>query len=250
MHPRTWRLGALLTAPLAVLGLALTLGMSTASAATISHGPLAFGAVHRTFRASTVHGTNETAVTRLSFRLDSGLHGDWAYDSFTRTDHMVRVGPANPALCGFSVVHACWKWQNTITDSAGSFQTVLGQASPGSFDFELLAVEQGSFSGSQPEIVYDSYANAFPGDVPVTENDNGNMPSGNSTSLRWPCQFFGGVGSCHPQGASSFSYSYAVPAGADSLCPSNSWHWVNASDGNVGDILAPNRATCASEHST
>jgi hypothetical protein len=224
-----------------------------AGASTAAHHPRAFGPVERTFaRHALPHGTSETASTAMTLRPDSGYNATvwWAYDDFTRTVSMSRQAPVSGTFCGLAAAHACYRWLASFSDHGGTFQTIQGNDSPGFFNRILAVTERGTFSGTQQEIVYDSYASAFPGDVPMAENDNGQTDGTSST--RWPCFFFGGAGFCHPQGASTFSYSYAVAAGADTRCPAGHWHWTDSTAGNVastGDILAP-RAPCSATPNT
>lgn len=247
-------------APLAGIA-ALALGLAApASAAT---HPRTFGPVHRTYAGHTTrntraallaHGPNETASTSLILRPDSGYNATvwWAYDDFTRTVNVVRGNVVPGTDCGLAASHVCYDWTATFSDHGGSFQTIAGQDSPGYLDKILNVAERGTFSGTQHETVFDSYANAYPSDVPLTENDNGQTTGTSSTW--WPCQFFGGAGFCHPQGAAAFSYSYAVAKGADAQCPAGSWHWTDTSaSGNIpanGDILAPDKANCATSPNT
>lgn len=208
--------------------------------------------IHQTFHRTVVHGTNESATTAMSLRPDSGYNGPiWALDDFSRTVNIQRIATVNGTKCGLEFTHACYEWLAVFNDLKGTFQTLPGDQSPGFNDLTLQVTERGTFAGTQEEVVYDSYANAFPGDVPLTENDNGLLDGVSST--QWPCQFFGNAGFCHPAGAETFSYSYTVPAGNDTQCSTKSWHWLDATEGNIsgtGDILAPNKATCSATPST
>lgn len=238
---------AALIAAAAVLYL-IALPASPAGAAVISSHP-----VTRTFHHTAIHGTNETAVTALFLRPDSGFNSGnpWALDDFTRTVNIQRGTLVSGTNCGLIASHVCYQWTASFNDHSGMFQTIPGVLSPGLDDLTLLVAERGSFSGTQTETVFDTYASAFPGDVPVTENDNGTL-SGTS-SQNWPCQFFGNAGFCHAPGASTFSYHYTVTAGANAQCASKLWHWTDATAGDVagsGDILAPDKAHCAATPST
>lgn len=246
----------------ALAAIALVASAASASASTGPARPRTFGPVHRVYAAHTTrntraaalpHGTDETASTAMTLRPDSGYNPTvwWAYDDFTRTVTMIRGAAVTGADCGLAVSHACYPWTASFNDHAGTFQTIAGNDSPGFFDKVLDVTERGTFAGTQKEVVYDSYANAFPTDVPLAENDNGQTTGESSTN--WPCQFFAGAGFCHPQGASTFSYAYAVAKGADAQCAGGSWHWTDSTEGDIGasgDILAPNKADCSGTPNT
>lgn len=225
-------------------------------ASASAHPSVIRGAVQRAYAATAVHGTNETAVTRIILRPDGGVNGTWAYDDMTRSAHIVRGAKVSGTFCGLSFTHACYAWSGTITDSSASMQTIIGENSPGLVSKPLLVAERGTFTGTATFTLYDTYANAFPGDVPVSENDNGNLPTGDHTTTAWAEQFFGGAGFPTAMTLPTWSWSYTVATGADSQCSMKSWHWLDGSTTGGGDtsgdgnIFAPNASTCAATSST
>jgi hypothetical protein len=262
MSIRTRKIALLLVSILACIGLVASASSALASPGpSASHrstavAPVSGSNVHRTFAAAAtpVHGSNELARTSLILRPDSGYNPTvyWALDDMTRTLHVVLQHSVTGTDCGLAATHACYLWNYSIGDSSGKFQTLQNVDSPGFFDKNLDVAERGTFSGSQYGIVYATYKNAFPGSVPTSENDNGTLAGTSSTN--WPCFMFAGAAACKPQGANTFTYNYSAPAGTDAQCPAGHWAWQDSSalgdTGPSGDILAPDKADCASTPNT
>jgi hypothetical protein len=225
-------------------GAIVALGLTAASAATARPA---------------VKSYTVTAVTKLSDRPDSGVHGNWADDTFTRTAHLTLVSQVASSYCAGKTSH-CYHWTGSVSD-AGSFATIPGDVSPGNGDLNggspaaIGTVVKGSMSGSYKYDFYASWKTAKASLVPTSENDQGNVPGGRSTTGAWVEQFFGTTAQFFTGGAASNelgttgSWTYGAAFGADSACPAVASQWTDASPDwgtNAGDgnILAPSAADC------
>ena len=196
-----------------------------------------------------------SATTTLTNRPDSGINGDWALDSISRTATIIRHGTVSANNCGG--ISPCYLWSGKITDK-GTFATTPGQDSPGAGlqngngPLVMGATVTGPMHGNYNYSFY-STVKTPDGTVPSTVDGN-NDPTG-----QWPALFFAGgtsvlydfsgnTGNAANYGTTG-SWTYTAPLGADSACPHDSSQWVDASpdwgskavDGN---ILAPDAAHC------
>lgn len=234
-----------------------------AAAAAAIAGALSLAAVSTagaTTRPS-VKSYTSTATTALSNRPDSGDHGDWALDSFTRTAKVTLLSEVALSYCGGSTgTGHCYHWQGSVADN-GTFTTVPGDVSPGNGSLNggaapaIGAAVRGSMTGTYRYDFYSSWKTASAALVATHENDLGATPGGRSTTGAWPEQFFGTGAKFYVSGAVSSelgttgSWKYVAAFGADPLCPAIASQWTdsspdwgaNAADGN---ILSPDAAHC------
>lgn len=231
-------------AVLASAGAVASLGLTAASATTSSVTPY-----------------TSTAVTKVSDRPDSGVHGNWADDTFARTASVHLVSEVALSYCGGTTgTGHCYHWTGTITDS-GSFLTIVGDNSPGNGYLNggsapvMGEAVKGTMAGTYSYDFYSSWKSASKALVPATENDQGNTPGGRSTTDAWPEQFFGAGARFYESGAASDSlgttgsWKYTAGFGSDSACPNLASQWVDASpdwgvNASDGNILASSSANC------
>jgi len=237
-----------LIATLAIPVSALTVTLGTAASASASVTPYA-----------------STASTAISNRPDSGVHGNWADDNFTRTATVNLVSEVALSYCGGTTgTGHCYHWTGTITDK-GTFTTIVADTSPGNGDLNggsaptMGEAITGSMTGSYSYDFYSSWKSANRKLVPATEDDQGNAPNGRSTTDAWLEQFFGAGAKFFENGAASNSlgttgrWAYTAPLGADKACPRVSSSWVDSSwpvsnpwgaAPSQGNILAPDANHC------
>jgi hypothetical protein len=202
-----------------------------------------------------------TAATSVSNRPDSGDHGDWAYDTFRRTASVTLVSEVALSYCGGSTgTGHCYHWTGKITD-AGTFSSIVGDVSPGNGSLNGGVAPQigtsvtGSMAGTYHYDFYSSWKSASRALVPASENDQYNLPGGNSTTDLWPAKFFGKGAAFYVGGVPSTSlgttgsWTYKAAAGADSACPAVSSQWTDGSpdwgsSAADGNILAPSASAC------
>lgn len=234
-----------------------------AAAAAAIAGALSLAAVS-TAGATTrpaVKSYTSTAVTALSNRPDSGDHGDWALDSFTRTAKVTLVSEVALSYCGGSTgTGHCYHWTGSTSDN-GAFTTVPGDISPGNGSLNgglapaIGTAVRGSMNGTYRYDFYSSWKTASAALVATHENDQGNVPGGKSATGSWPEQFFGAGAKFYVSGAVSSelgttgSWKYTAGFGADSACPAIASQWTDASpdwgtNAIDGNILAPAAADC------
>jgi hypothetical protein len=227
---------------------AAALGVGAATAASATAKP-------------SVKSYTSTAVTSVKARPDSGDHGNWANDNFTRKASVTLLNEVPLSNCGGATgTGHCYHWQGSVTDQ-GTFTTIIGDTSPGNGSLNggsppvMGAAVTGGMNGSYKYDFYSSWKTANKSLVPHSENDLGAVPTGKSTTGAWPEQFFGSTAQFFTGGVSSSqlgttgSWKYIAPPGADTACPAVSSQWtdgspdwgVNSVDGN---ILAPDAAHC------
>jgi hypothetical protein len=227
-------------------------GAAAASAAILA--PVAASAsVHPVHRNAPVP---VSATTTLSNRPDSGAQGNnWALDNFKRKATVVRVAEVAVSNCPGSDTGHCYLWDGSISDS-GTFTTIAGQLAPrtGTLDRQIT----GKFAGGAPTVqFFASWKTAKAARVPVTENDNGVVPTGRHTTTNWVEQFFGPSAvfnsAANPGGpdlGSKWSWTYTLNFGTNNQCPNDAFRWVDANAGGGGslntdgNILTPNAADC------
>jgi hypothetical protein len=152
-----------------------------------------------------------TASTAVSNRTDSGNHGDWAKDAFTRAVTIQRHGAAAVANCGGTATNgitSCYYYTGSITDS-GSFQTISGASSPGA-GVPINGVVAGTMSGGSQVEFYASSGAPDGSLVPATFSGDG------VSSTAWVEQFFP-AGTAFGSGGSN-EINWAYHYGAPSFC--------------------------------
>lgn len=210
---------------------------------------------------ATVTPYTSTAVTHVSGRPDSGDHGNWALDAFSRTASVTLQSEVALSYCGGSTgTGHCYHWTGTVKDT-GTFTTIAGDTSPGNGSLNggsapaIGEAVTGTMTGSYSYDFYSSWKTANHALVPASENDSGNLPGGRSTTGAWPEQFFGAGARFYVSGTASNelgttgSWTYTAPFGADSACPNLASQWVDGSpnwgsDASAGNILAPAASAC------
>lgn len=154
-----------------------------------------------------------TATTQVSNDLDSGNHGDWATDNFTRVT---------------KVSKAAGGWKVTITDT-GTFTTKPGGPAPETGTPLPNKAFTGSFTGVDNFLVHTT-------DLP----DCSNVPAtinGSPHTSAWPQRVFGDISAdCWTQG--SWSWTYTIGCADLKLDGNGTVSWVNSSDGDQGNITA------------
>jgi hypothetical protein len=187
--------------------------------------------------------TRVTVTTTFHAHPDSGNHGDWADDDFTRVASVAFVG-IDPTLtdCG-SAATSCFQWQGTISD-AGTFFAISGAQSP-----QAGVAETGSPSGpfrGGSNVTFDaSSLSASATGVPTTITGAGPV-----STTDWVEQFFP-AGTTFGAGPNLTNWSWAYSNVA--TCE----NWVDSisnSSGSLatdGDITGVNRClTVTGEIST
>jgi hypothetical protein len=237
--------------------------LSLATAGTLALGLAASAASAATHAA--VKSYTSTAVTRVSDRPDSGVHGNWADDGFTRTASVTLLSEVALSYCGGTTgTGDCYHWSGQITDN-GTFTTLAGATSPGNGDLNggsaptMGEAVTGTMSGTYSYDFYSSWKSAAKALVATTENDQGSTPGGRFTTDAWPEQFFGTGAQFFVSNTASSSlgttgrWAYTAPLGSDPACPRLSSSWVDSSwpvanpwgaAPAQGNILAPAAADC------
>lgn len=239
--------------------------LALAAAASVAALGLGAASAAGASTATKVTSYTSTASTAITGRPDSGVHGNWAVDAFTRTATIHLLSEVALSYCGGSTgTGHCYHWAGTITDK-GTFTTVVGDTSPGNGDLNggspaaIGEAVTGTMSGSYSYDFYSSWKSASKALVPATEDDQGNAPGGRSTTDAWPEQFFGAGAQFFESGSASNSlgttgrWAYVAPLGSDSACPRLSSSWVDSSwpvsnpwgaAPAQGNILAPDASHC------
>jgi hypothetical protein len=187
--------------------------------------------------------TNVTVTTTFHAHPDSGNHGDWADDDFTRVASVTYVS-VDPTLtdCG-STATACFKWSGTISDT-GTFYAISGAQSPQAGVTETGS-PSGPFKGGSNVTFYASSASASASGVPTAITGAGPV-----STTDWVEQFFP-AGTTFGAGPNltNWSWAYSNPATCE--------NWVDSiSNGSGaqpadGDITGVNRClTSTGEIST
>jgi hypothetical protein len=199
--------------------------------------------------------TPVTATTMITNRPDSGAHGDWATDSFSRVATIRLAGQVGVEHCPGSDTGHCYLWNFKIADS-GHFTTIASQMSPRAGTNLDLALTGAFSGGSSTGQYYASWKTAKATRVPATENDNNMVPSGRHTTTNWVEQFYGSSAvfnsAANPGGPDlgRWSWKYTLNFGSDRQCPNNASQWVDAASNGDGanppdgDILTPNSSDC------
>ncbi|MGH3382340.1 MAG: hypothetical protein ACRDP6_47190 [Actinoallomurus sp.] len=166
-------------------------------------------------------------TTTVAARVDSGHHGNWATDTFTRTTQIVRQHAANTSHCGGA--KNCWFYTATIQDK-GTFKTTAGANSPGQGDATAInGVVNGDFEGGS---LYEFYSSVdHPTAVPATED--GSHSSSTWMNLMFPNDAVYNL----DQPDWAWSYTATDPA----ICEA----WTNAKSNESGNITGVNHCPAA-----
>lgn len=165
-----------------------------------------------------------SASTSLTDRNDSGTGGQtWAKDTLARTVTITREHASPAAKCGSSA-KTCWFYTGSVVD-VGSFVTVAGEDSPQA-NVPINGVVSGNVGGGGKLEFYASSDTPSASGVPATL-------SGNSVATgTWHRQFFGDGTKFAGEGLLDWRWTYTAP----NTCET----WVNAEDGNSGDVKGVN----------
>ena len=158
-----------------------------------------------------------TAAVSVSNRDDSGNHGNWATDAFTRAVTVTRHSAAPAANCGPAAVK-CWFYTATLADS-GTFTTKTGASSPDAGTV-INGTVMGTFTGGSDIEFYAS--SGTPGASAVPGTLTGDSPSTTS----WVKQFFPDGTLFSSPGLTDWSWTYVAP----NTCEK----WVDAFDNSDG----------------
>ena len=181
---------------------------------------------------------NASATTTFHAHPDSGNHGDWADDDFTRVASVSFVSvDTNLTDCG-STATACFVWSGTISD-AGSFFAISGAQSPQAGVTET-GTQSGPFKGSADlAFFFASSPSASASGVPASVTGTGPV-----STTDWVEQFFpaGTTFGAGPK-LTNWSWSYSSPGTCE--------NWVDSisngagSQAADGDITGVNRCLTA-----
>lgn len=163
----------------------------------------------------TGHGNNTvlTSTVKVSNDPDSGNHGNWATDNFTRVTTISKSGNA---------------WLVHVVDT-GTFTTIPGGVSPESGTPLPNKSFTGSFTG------YDNFT-VDGKDAPTCDKVPTSINGAPNTS-GWPLRFFCNItANCVHQG--SWGWTYLINCASLKLEGDTLIRWVNSSDGDTGDITA------------
>jgi hypothetical protein len=188
----------------AFVALAFTVGLIAAPAASATPVPTHVG----------------HAVTKVVDDPDSGDHGNWAFDTFTRTTDIYDNHNGT-----FTV---------NVVDS-GSFTTLAGGPAPHSGLPLPAAKFTGTFNGSTTYRVVSK--------TPPVTKPLGTIHGSPGTST-WPSRFF--PGNDGTEGVWSWTYELPNPCQTAPLTALGTNKWVDADTGEIGDIrgFKPSKTAC------
>ncbi|WIG61286.1 MAG: hypothetical protein OJF49_004034 [Ktedonobacterales bacterium] len=156
---------------------------------------------------------------------DSGQGGNyWAFDTVTRTIQVWNIGP--DTYCATVMYN-------------GSFQAISGQESPGTGGI-LTGDEYGSMHGGYVSTTFTAQLNlSNPTVWPANGKVNGGNPTDYQCDVNGNCPGFVDWSSMYFSNISGFDLSSWgwIYHGLDHADSSSTGTWVNASNGNTGDIL-------------
>lgn len=166
------------------------------------------------------------AVTSVTNDPDSGNHGTWATDTFTRSMTVTRHGAVAVSDCGGTATNgiaACWYYTAAMTDS-GSFLTVAGANSPqaGTVISGTLA---GTMSGGSNYEFYAASGAPSAATVPASFDASGGSGSGT-----WPERFFPAGTAFGGMNEINWVYTYTAPTTCE--------RWADAFDNGDGSLPA------------
>ena len=168
--------------------------------------------------------SNVTATTTFHAHPDSGNHGTWADDDFTRVATLTYVG-IEPTLtnCG-ATAKSCFDWVATISDT-GTFFAISGASSPQAGVSETGS-PSGPFRGGSNVTFYSSSISASATGVPTTITGAGPV-----STTDWVEQFFP-TGTTFGAGPTltNWSWAYSNPATCE--------NWVDSISNSSGSLPA------------
>jgi Ricin-type beta-trefoil lectin domain len=167
---------------------------------------------------------NVTATTTFHAHPDSGNHGTWADDDFTRTAILTYVG-IDPTLtnCGATAT-TCFDWIAIISDT-GTFYAISGASSPQAGVTETGS-PSGPFEGGSKVTFYASSTSASATGVPTTITGAGPV-----SVTDWVEQFFP-TGTTFGAGPTLTNWSWAYSSSA--TCE----NWVDSISNSSGSLPA------------
>lgn len=163
------------------------------------------------------------ATTSVTDRNDSGHHGDWAKDSFTRTVSVTRQHASTAAKCGGGATQ-CWFYTASLADS-GTFTTIDGANSPQD-GTAIAGTVMGTFNGGSRIEFYANSDSPNPSIVPATVTGNALATSD------WVKEFFAADTVFSSVNLLNWAWTYTAP----NTCE----QWINAVAGDSGDITGVN----------
>jgi len=168
--------------------------------------------------------TNASATTTFHAHPDSGNHGNWADDDFTRTASVtfVAVDPTTKD-CGANAT-SCFTYAGKIADR-GSFFVISGASSPQAGVTEVGA-PSGPFRGGSDVTFVSSSDTASATGVPMNVNGAGPVSTTN-----WVEQFFP-AGTTFGAGPKLTDWSWAYSS------PGTCENWVDAFNNSSGSLPA------------
>lgn len=168
--------------------------------------------------------TRASVTTTFHAHPDSGNHGDWADDDFTRVASVAYVS-VDPTLtdCGAAATE-CFDWAGTITDT-GSFYAITGAQSPQAGVTETGS-PSGPFQGTANVVFHASTDSASTSGVPTSITGAGPV-----STTDWVEQFFP-AGTTFGAGPdlNVWSWSYSNPGTCE--------NWVDAFNNSDGSLPA------------
>jgi LPXTG-motif cell wall-anchored protein len=167
----------------------------------------------------------KTATTTLTDRPDSGLHGDWAKDTFTRTVKLCETGPVEAAAA--VAIAARSSYTATVTD-AGTFTTVAGKSPDAGVDLAagITGYLAGGFTATfTAEAGFKHYGGVFDG-----KTYSGTAPS---TTGDWVKNLWGGGDFTSVTNLVAWKWTYWTCGRDEGKAVEK---WVNVEAGNRGDI--------------
>jgi hypothetical protein len=164
-----------------------------------------------------------SATTTFTAHLDSGNHGNWANDAFTREATVTFVA-VEPTLtdCGAAAT-TCFQYSGTIGDG-GTFTAISGASSPQA-GVTMTGTPSGTFSGGSDVTFFASSDTASASGVPTSVSGAG------VSTTDWVEQFF-------PKGTtfgtgpvlSNWGWAYSSPRTCE--------NWVDAAANSSGSLPA------------
>ncbi len=167
--------------------------------------------------------TTVSASTKFTAHPDSGNHGNWANDDFTRTATVTLVG-ADSTLsdCG-STATTCFKYTGTIGD-VGTFLVISGAKSPQA-GVTITGTPSGSLMGGSDVTFFAS------SDAPSAAGVPANVTGAGVSTTDWVEQFFpsGTTFGAGPT-LSNWGWAYSSPATCE--------NWLDAISNSSGSLPA------------
>lgn len=182
--------------------------------------------------AGTYTPVTVTVVTAVSNRDDSGNHGNWATDAYTRSVTVIRHSEVPASNCPSGAVK-CWFYTATLADS-GTFTTDAAAKSPNA-GTSINGTVMGTLSGGSDIEFYAS------SDTPSAAGVPGTVTGDSPSTTNWVNQFFAAGTLISTPNLTDWSWTYVAPKTCEK--------WVDAynnGDGGQsgdGDITGINACT-------